>query len=202
MVLHGLTCDFLQASLFCSESSHVRKWSQTSSWNGMSWGLFLQHAPREEASLQNSLFVHDLCHKSLCTTVVVHEYKHNSLMHFLLIVQADAFAMQVEPVIFFEISPLQHQFCSIFLSTCHHHILIQSRRELVPWNLFMQLWTAVIFGMGTLEAFISVCCLNPFHVVVNSYVWNGHIGKLSSECVTFHVGIVCSVCIIQSIEFT
>jgi hypothetical protein len=31
---------------------------------------------------------------------------NSSLKHFLLMVQADPFAMQVEPVIFFEISPL------------------------------------------------------------------------------------------------
>jgi len=56
--------------------------------------------------------------------------------------------------------------------------------------------------MGTSEAFISICCFKPFHVVVNyCCVWIGLIGKLSSEHVMLQVGIVCSVCIIQSMVF-
>jgi len=47
-----------------------------------------------------------ICGHRVCVLPLSYMNTNSGLMHFLLMVQADPFAMQVEPVIFFEISPL------------------------------------------------------------------------------------------------
>jgi hypothetical protein len=98
------------------------------------WSLFLQQKVHENISSQNSVLLHNLCHKFVnhsCHTVE----NIALLLHFVLMTQTCQFTEQVKPMIFLEISPICHQFCPVFSGLVHVFYMFSYCLE---WNMLLE----------------------------------------------------------------
>jgi uncharacterized membrane protein YoaT (DUF817 family) len=149
------------------ETSYSWAFTYPLRWNQTEWmcGLFLQHAPSEGNSSQNSVTSHDLCHPVYGQ---FHLYAHAAdVLHILLNMHTNLW-------------------CAYWANS-----VVADETNPMPLSTSFSL-TCVFFT--SLAVYSDTCRLKPFHVTVNCYhVWKRHITKLLSEFTSLLIVTVCIV---------
>lgn len=129
----GLTWEtsYLESSLISwEETKHRHK-------TGREWGLFclMHHHMNLQCQLAEFTSLHDLFRRICKQQLSYVNANAKPLLRFVLAIYTRSFAVQVEPkFFFFNMSPMWHEFCVVFLHFTHVFVLFGM--ESVTRNLF------------------------------------------------------------------